>query len=143
MTKTYMAKEHEIKSKWFIVDAKGKVLGRLATRLAIILRGKHKPEYTPHIDCGDSIIVINADKIITTGKKLKQKEYQTYSGYQGGRKVKTLEVMMKENPESVIYLAVKRMLPNSPLGRKMVKKLKVYAGTDYPQAAQKPQELKV
>lgn len=141
--KTYMAKEKDIKRKWYIVDAQGKVLGRLASRIAIILRGKHKAEYTPHIDCGDEVIVINGSKIRTTGKKLKEKEYQTYSGYPGGRKTKTLETMLEEKPADVLRLAVKRMLPRTPLGRKMFKKLKVCAGAEHPYKAQNPEELKL
>jgi len=141
--KTYMAKQEDIKRKWYLVDAQGKILGRLASRIAIILRGKHKPEYTPHIDCGDGVIVINAEKIITTGKKIKQKEYSTYSGYPGGRKTTTMEKMLQKNPANVLRLAVKRMIPNSPLGRQTFKKFKVYVGTKYPQTAQKPEELKV
>ena len=147
-----MAKEKDIKRKWYIVDAQGKILGRLATRIAIILRGKHKPEFTPHVDCGDEVIVINAEKRnppshlimdITTGKKLKQKEYKTYSGYPSGLKTKTLETMLKLKPADVLRLAVKRMLPQSPLGRKTFKKLRVYAGEKHPHTAQTPEELKL
>ena len=138
-----MAKEKDIKRKWYIVDAQGKILGRLATRIAIILRGKHKPEFTPHVDCGDEVIVINAEKIRTTGKKLKQKEYKTYSGYPSGLKTKTLETMLKLKPADVLRLAVKRMLPQSPLGRKTFKKLRVYAGEKHPHTAQTPEELKL
>ena len=141
--KTYMAKEKDIKRKWYVVDAQGKILGRLATRIAIILRGKHKPEFTPHVDCGDEVIVINAEKIRTTGKKLQQKEYKTYSGYPSGLKTKTLETMLKLKPADVLRLAVKRMLPQSPLGRKTFKKLRVYAGEKHPHTAQTPEELKL
>jgi len=141
--KTYIAKKGELKKEWFLVDANDKILGRLATRIATILRGKHKPEYTPHVDCGDGVIVINASKIRVTGNKLKQKEYDRYSGYPGGRKVKTLEEMMAQDPAKVIWLAVKRMIPDTPLGRDMVKKLKVYAGDSHEHAAQKPKELKL
>jgi len=141
--KTYMAKRDDIKKDWFLIDADGRVLGRLATRIAIILRGKHKPEYTPNIDCGDGIVVINASKIKVTGKKLSDKEYVSFSGYPGGRKVKNLEYMMKHKPADVIYLAVKRMIPNTPLGRDMMKKLKIYPGKEHKQKAQNPQELKV
>ncbi|UCH12234.1 MAG: 50S ribosomal protein L13 [Candidatus Omnitrophota bacterium] len=141
--KTYMAKEKDIKRKWYIVDAKDKILGRLATRIAIVLRGKHKAEYTPHIDCGDEVIVINADKIRTTGRKLKQKEYQAYSGYPGGRKTKKLETVLEHKPAQVLRLAIKRMLPGTPLARKMLKKLRVYSGENHPHAAQNPQELKL
>ncbi len=141
--KTYMAKEKDIKRKCYLVDAQDKILGRLATRIAIILRGKHKPEFTPHVDCGDNVIAINASKIRTTGKKLKQKEYKAYSGYPSGLKIKTLETMLREKPADVLRLAVKRMLPKSPLGRRTFKKLKVYPGEKHPHAAQNPEELKL
>ena len=141
--KTYMAKEKDINRKWYIVDATDKILGRLASRIAIILRGKHKAEYTPHIDCGDEVIVINADKIRTTGNKLKEKEYKHYSGYPSGLKTKPLKVMLTQKPAQVLRLAVKRMLPDTPLGRRMFKKLKVYPGGSHPHTAQNPQELKV
>ena len=140
---TYAAKEKDIKKKWYIVDAKDRVLGRLASRIAIILRGKHKAEYTPHVDCGDFVIVINAEKIRVTGKKLKQKEYWTYSGYQGGRRVRIMETILKLKPTLILELAVKRMLSRSPLGKRMFKKLKVYAGENHPHKAQNPEELKV
>ena len=114
--KTYMAKNNEIDQKWFMVDATNKVLGRLATRIAILLRGKHKPEYTPHVDCGDGVIVINASKIRVTGKKMEDKEYVTYSGYPGGRRVRKMDTMMERQPDKVIRQAVKRMIPDTPLG---------------------------
>lgn len=139
---TYMAKEKDIKRKWYIIDAKDKILGRLATRIAIILRGKHKVEYTPHVDCGDEVIVINAGKIRVTGKKLKQKIYQRFTGYPGGRRTKVLETMLETKPQDVLRLAVKRMLPNSPLGRKMFKKLKVYPTESHPHKSQNPEEIK-
>lgn len=141
--KTYMAKNKDIDQKWFIVDAKDRILGRLATRIAIVLRGKHKPEYTPHIDCGDGIIVINASKIRVTGKKMQDKEYVTYSGYPGGRRVRKMDYMMKRYPDKVIRQAVKRMIPDTPLGRQMLKKLKVYTDAEHSHKAQQPQELKV
>lgn len=141
--KTYMAKKKEIKHKWYIVDADGKILGRLATRIAIVLRGKHKPEFTPHVDCGDGVIVINASKIRVTGKKLTDKEYVTFSGYPGGQKITTMEEMMKRDPTKVIRLAVKRMISDTPLGRDMLKKLKIYPGAEHEHKAQNPQELKV
>jgi len=141
--KTYMAKKEDVKRESYLVDAQGKILGRLASRIAMILRGKHKPEYTPHVDCGDEVIIINAEKIRTTGKKLKTKEYQRYSGYPSGRRTKTLETMLKTEPTSVLRLAIKGMLPKGPLGTKMLKKLKVYAGTQHPHASAKPQELKI
>ena len=141
--KTYMAKKKDIKHKWYIVDADGKILGRLATRIAIVLRGKHKPEFTPHVDCGDGVIVINASKIRVTGKKLTDKEYVTFSGYPGGRKVTTMEEMMKRDPTKVIRLAVKRMISDTPLGRDMLKKLKIYPGAEHEHKAQSPVELKI
>lgn len=125
------------------MNAEGKVLGRLATRIATILRGKHKPEYTPHVDCGDGVIVINVNKIKVTGKKLKKKEYVIFSGYPSGRRVRTLEYMMKHDPTKVVRLAVKRMIPNTPLGRDMLKKLKVYPGAEHLHQAQNPQEIKI
>ena len=143
MTKTYMAKKKDITKKHFLVDAEGRVLGRLATRIATILRGKHKPEYTPNVDCGDGVIVINANKIKVTGNKLKDKEYVIFSGYPGGRHVKSLEYMMKHDSTKVIRLAVKRMIPGTPLGRAMLKKLKIYPGAEHPHKAQQPQEIKV
>ncbi len=141
--KTYMAKKEDINQKWFIVDAKDRVLGRLATRIAIILRGKHKPEYTPHVDCGDGVIVVNASKIRVTGKKMQDKEYVTYSGYPGGRRVRKMDYMMKRYPDKVIRQAVKRMISDTPLGRQILKKLKVYAGAEHSHKAQQPHELKV
>ncbi len=138
-----MANNKDINQKWFLVDAKDRVLGRLATRIAILLRGKHKPEYTPHVDCGDGVIVINASKIRVTGKKMQDKEYVTYSGYPGGRRVKTMDYMMKRYPDKVIRQAVKRMIPDTSLGRQMLKKLKVYADAEHSHKAQKPQELNV
>ena len=141
--KTYMANKKDIKHKWYVVDADGKILGRLATRIAIVLRGKHKPEFTPHVDCGDGVIVINASKIRVTGKKLTDKEYVTFSGYPGGKKVTTMEEMMKRDPTKVIRLAVKRMISDTPLGRDMLKKLKIYPGAEHEHKAQNPQELKV
>ena len=143
MNKTYMAKKKDIKQKWFLVDAQDKVLGRLATQVATILRGKHKPEYTPHVDTGDGVVVINASKIRVTGNKLAEKEYVTFSGYPGGRRVRTLDYMMKHDPTKVIRLAVKRMIPGTPLGRDMLKKLKIYSGPEHSQKAQNPQELKI
>ena len=141
--KTYMAKKKDIKHKWYVVDADGKILGRLATRIAIVLRGKHKPEFTPHVDCGDGVIVINASKIRVTGKKFTDKEYVTFSGYPGGKKVTTMEEMMKRDPTKVIRLAVKRMISDTPLGRDMLKKLKIYPGAEHEHKAQAPVELKV
>ena len=141
--KTRMFKKEEIEKKWYIVDAKGKTLGRLASRIACVLMGKHKPEYTPHVDTGDYVIVVNADKVVLTGKKLDQKLYYRHSGYPGGLKIISARQMLQKHPERVIYLAVKRMLPKTALGRKMLKKLKVYASPDHPHSAQKPEPLEI
>ena len=137
--KSYMAKDLE--KKWYVVDASGKVLGRLANKIAVVLMGKHKPTYTPHVDTGDYVIVVNADKVVLTGKKLDQKKYYRHSGYPGGLKELTAKQMFEKHPEKVVYLAVKRMLPKNKLGRKMLKKLKVYAGPEHPHQAQKPEPL--
>ena len=141
--KTYIPKIKDIKMKWFLVDAKGQILGRLASRVASILRGKHKAIFTPHMDTGDGVVVINAEKIMVTGKKLKTKLYKRFSGYPDGLSVRTLEEMMKTKPAEVIRHAVKGMLPKGPLGRDTIKKLKVYAGDKHEQAAQKPEVLKI
>ncbi|HOP94491.1 MAG: 50S ribosomal protein L13 [Dictyoglomaceae bacterium] len=141
--KTYMAKEKEIKREWFVVDAKGKVLGRLASEVAKILRGKHKPIYTSHVDTGDFVIVINAKDVVLTGDKENQKVYFSHSGYPKGHRLISAKEMRAKNPEKMIYLAVKGMLPKGPLGRKMLKKLKVYAGPEHPHQAQQPKELKI
>ncbi|NOZ72946.1 MAG: 50S ribosomal protein L13 [Chloroflexi bacterium] len=143
MRKTFSAKPHEIERQWYVVDAQGKTLGRLATEIAKILRGKHKPIFTPHVDCGDYVIVINADKIHVTGKRLDQKIYYRHSGYIGGLKEVTLRRMLETHPERVIQLAVKGMLPKNRLGRKMYKKLKVYAAPTHPHQAQQPQPLEL
>ncbi|HHU69992.1 MAG TPA: 50S ribosomal protein L13 [Thermoanaerobacterales bacterium] len=137
--KTFMAKAEDVERKWYVLDADGKPLGRLAAEAAKILRGKHKPIFTPHVDTGDFVIVINADKVLLTGNKMKQKKYYYHSKYPGGLKSVSYEVMMKENPEKAIMLAVKRMLPKNALGRKMFKKLKVYRGEDHPHQAQQPE----
>ncbi len=139
--KSYMAKD--IEKKWYVVDASGKVLGRLANKIAVILMGKHKPTYTPHVDTGDYVIVVNAEKVVLTGKKLDQKKYYRHSGYPGGLKELTARQMFEKHPEKVVYLAVKRMLPKNKLGRKMLKKLKVYAGPEHPHQAQKPEPLEL
>lgn len=139
--KTYMAKPGEVDRKWYIVDATDQTLGRLATEIARMLRGKHKPEYTPHVDVGDFVIVINAEKVATTGRKLDQKLYHRHSGYPGGLKSVTLRRQLETFPDRVIQAAVKGMLPRGPLGRKMFKKLKVYAGPEHPHQAQKPEVL--
>ncbi len=141
MHKTYMAKPGEVTREWFVVDASGKTLGRLAADIARILRGKHKPQYTPHVDVGDFIIVINAEKIAVTGRKLDQKRYYRYSGYPGGLRSITLRRQLEKHPERVIRAAVKGMLPKNRLGRRMLKKLKVYAGPEHPHQAQQPKPL--
>lgn len=137
--KSYMAKPNEIERKWYIIDAEDKVLGRLATEVATILRGKHKPIYTPHVDTGDFVIIINADKIKLTGKKLEQKQYKYHTGYPGGLKTISYDRMIEEKPEKVIQLAVKGMLPKNRLGRQMIKKMKVYSGSEHNHEAQKPE----
>jgi large subunit ribosomal protein L13 len=140
--KTYMASPDKIERKWYVVDADGCTLGRLSSEIAKILRGKHKPEFTPHIDTGDYVIVINAEKVKVTGKKMEQKIYYTHSGWVGGLKETTLAEMTAKKPEKVVELAVKGMLPKGPLGRSMYKKLHVYAGSEHKQQAQKPEVLK-
>jgi large subunit ribosomal protein L13 len=139
--KTYTAKPSEIEREWFVVDAAGKNLGRLATEVATILRGKHKPTFTPSMDTGDFVIVINADKITVTGNKLLQKMYYSYSGYPGGLRATSLERMLAKHPTRVIEHAVRGMLPKNRLGRRMFRKLKVYAGNSHPHQAQKPTPL--
>lgn len=139
--KSYIAKPAEVERKWYVVDAEGKTLGRLASQVATILRGKNKPIYTPHVDCGDNVIVINAEKIAVTGKKLTDKLYVTYSGFPGGKKEVMLKDMLANKPEEVIRHAVKGMLPDGKLGRQMFKRLHVYAGPDHKHEAQKPETL--
>ena len=139
--KTFMASPATIERKWYVVDAQGQTLGRLASEVAKVLRGKNKPIYTPHIDTGDYVIVVNADKIKVTGKKLDQKVYYHHSDYVGGMKETTLKEMLANKPERVIELAVKGMLPKGPLGRQMYKKLFVYAGPEHKHEAQKPEAL--
>lgn len=140
--KTISANKQTVEHKWFVVDAEGQPLGRLSTLIASTLRGKHKPSYTPHVDCGDNIIVINAEKVKLTGKKMTNKVYLTYSGYPGGQKKQTPREMLAKHPERLVETAVKGMLPKNKLGRAMFKKLFVYAGTEHPHAAQKPESLK-
>ena len=137
--KSYMAKANEVERKWYVIDAEGKVLGRLASEIASVLRGKRKPIFTPHVDCGDFVIVINADKVVLTGNKLHQKIHAYHTGYPGGRKEVSYAEMMEKRPEKVIELAVKGMLPKNRLGRKMIKKLKVYTGSEHPHTAQAPE----
>ncbi len=136
--KTYTPKPEDIQREWFVIDAKDQTLGRLATQVAVLLRGKHKPIYSPHMDVGDYVIVINADKIRVTGRKLDQKIYYRHSGYPGGLRQRTLREQLQRFPERVIEAAVRGMLPKNKLGRKMFKKLKVYAGENHPHQAQKP-----
>ena len=141
--KSYMASPATIERKWYVVDATGHTLGRLTSEIAAILRGKNKPTFTPHIDTGDYVIVVNADKIKVTGKKLEQKIYYNHSDYPGGMRETTLATMLDKKPEEVTRLAVKGMLPKGPLGRSMITKLHVYAGAEHPHAAQKPEVLVV
>ena len=138
---TYMANPDKIERKWYVVDAEGKTLGRLASEVAKVLRGKIKPVFTPHVDTGDYVIIVNAEKVSVTGKKLDQKIYYHHSDYVGGMKETTLREMMAKKPEKVLELAVKGMLPKGPLGRSMIKKLHVYAGPEHNHAAQKPEVL--
>lgn len=138
MMKTYMARASEIEPKWFLVDATDKVVGRLASDIATILMGKHRPTYTPHVDTGDYIIVINADKVVFTGKKWEQKRYTWYTGYTGQRSESAAE-RMKRQPEKILSEAVRRMLPKNKLGTKMLAKLKIYAGGEHPHQAQNPE----
>ena len=141
--KSFMASPSTVERKWYVVDAEGKTLGRLASEVANVLRGKKKPIYTPHIDTGDYVIVVNAEKVVTTGKKLDQKKYYHHSEYVGGMKEATLKEMMQKKPEFVITHAVKGMLPKGPLGRQMLTKLHVYAGPAHNHAAQKPEVLDI
>jgi large subunit ribosomal protein L13 len=140
---TQMPKENEIERKWYVVDAEGKVLGRLATRVATILRGKHKPIFAPHLDVGDHVVVLNAEKVHLTGRKLQAKQYRWHTGYIGGLREMSAEKMLKTHPERVIEWAVQGMLPKNRLGRAMAKKLKVYRGAAHPHQAQQPQALEV
>ncbi len=139
--KTISAKPASVKRDWYLINAEGKTLGRMATEIATRLRGKHKPEYTPHVDTGDYIVVVNAEKVHVTGNKAKDKMYHHHTGYIGGIKSISFEKLIQKAPERTIETAVKGMLPKGPLGRAMFKKLKVYAGTEHPHAAQQPQEL--
>ena len=141
--KTFSAKPAEVTRDWYVVDADGKTLGRLASEIAKRLRGKHKPEYTPHVDTGDYIVVVNAEKVHVTGNKRKDKMYHRHSGYVGHLKSMSLEKLLARKPESVIELAVKGMMPRGPLGRAMRKKLRVFAGPEHPHIAQQPQPLEI
>ena len=141
--KTFTAKPHEVTHDWYVVDAQDKVLGRLASTLAHRLRGKHKPEFTPHVDTGDYIVVVNADKLRVTGNKAKDKLYHRHSSYPGGLYTTTFEKLQAKHPERVLQLAVKGMLPKGPLGYAMLKKMKVYAGGEHPHSAQQPKTLEI
>jgi len=141
--KTYMAKTENVERKCYLIDANNKILGKVATKAASILRGKHKPIFTPHIDTGDMVVIINADKIKVTGKKLEQKEYQRYSGYPSGQKRVKLETLLKKAPTKVLELAINGMIPSGPLGNHVKTKLKIYAGGEHPHKAQKPLILEI
>ena len=141
--KTFTAKPESVQRDWYVVDAAGKTLGRMATEIALRLRGKQKPEYTPHVDTGDYIIVVNADKVTVTGNKAKNKMYYSHSGFPGGIKEITFEKLLEKKPEMVLETAIKGMLPKGPLGRAMFRKLKVYAGAEHQHAAQQPQVLDI
>jgi len=143
VVKTFVHKGEYKDRRWFVVDATGKVLGRFASRIASIIRGKNKTMFSPHLDLGDHVIVINADKVRLTGRKAKNKSYYHHSGYPGGLKKESFEKLIREKPERIIYHAVWGMLPHNKLGRKMVKKLKIYRGADHPHTAQKPQLLEI
>lgn len=141
MARTYSAKEADIKRKWYVVDADGKTLGRLATQIANVLRGKHKPIFTPHVDTGDHVIVVNAEKIHLTGDKVQQKTYYRHSGYPGGLKSETVKDVLARKPSAVVERAIKGMLPKTTLGKQMARKLNVYAGPTHPHQAQQPEVL--
>jgi len=139
--KTFVPNVDDIERKWYIIDAQDQILGRLASQIATLLRGKHKPEYTPHLDLGDHVVIVNADKIKVTGRKLSNKFYTRYTGFPGGLRTSSFEKLMHERPERVLFHAVKGMLPKNRLGRKMIKKLRVYTGPDHPHQAQQPEAL--
>jgi len=139
--KTYSARPEQVKHDWFVVDAAGQTLGRISTEIAHRLRGKHKPEYTPHVDTGDFIVVVNADKVTVTGNKNEGKLYQHHTGYPGGIKTTNFKTLQQNHPTRIIEKAIKGMLPKNPLGRAMFRKLKVYAGAEHPHSAQQPKEL--
>ena len=141
--KTYVAKEQEISKKWYLVDAKGRVLGRLATQIAMRLRGKHKPIFTPHADTGDFIVVINANKVMLTGRKWDKKIYYRHTGYIGGLKEITAKKLLEKKPEDILRFAVRGMLPKNSLGRRQLKKLKIYSGSEHPHQAQKLEKLEI
>ena len=141
--KTFMQKKETVERNWYVVDATGKTLGRLATQVATVLRGKNKPTYTPHVDCGDYVIVVNADKVVLTGNKLEDKKYYNHSGYSGGLRERTAKEMIEKYPEEMVERAIKGMLPHGRLGRAMGKKLFVYRGSDHKHEAQKPVALEI
>jgi large subunit ribosomal protein L13 len=141
--KSYMARPLEVERRWYVVDAEGQTLGRLATEIARVLRGKNKPQYTPHVDTGDFVVVVNAEKVVVTGKKAEQKVYRWHSGYPGGLKETSYEQMMERRPTEILRKAVKGMMPNTRLARQQLRKLKIYAGPEHPHAAQNPQRLEV
>ena len=141
--KTYSAKPEDIVRRWYIVDAEGLTLGRMATTIATVLRGKHKPIFTPHMDCGDFVIVINADKIVVTGNRLDEKKYYRHSGYPGGLTTESMRTVMAKNPERVITQAVQKMLPKNLLSKQVMRKLKVYSGAEHPHGAQQPEVLEI
>ncbi|MFL6058730.1 MAG: 50S ribosomal protein L13 [Rubrobacteraceae bacterium] len=141
--KSYMARPLEVERKWYVVDAEGQTLGRLATEIATILRGKNKPQYTPHVDTGDFVVVVNAEKVVVTGRKAEQKVYRRHSGYPGGLKVTSYEQLMERRPTEILRRAVKGMMPKNRLARQQLRKLKIYAGPEHPHAAQNPQPYEV
>jgi large subunit ribosomal protein L13 len=143
MMKSYMARPLEVERRWYVVDAEGQTLGRLATEIARILRGKNKPQYTPHVDTGDFVVVVNAEKVVVTGKKAEQKVYRRHSGYPGGLKETSYEQMMERRPTEILRRAVKGMMPKNRLARQQLRKLKIYAGPEHPHAAQDPQPYEV
>ncbi len=139
--RTISANKETVNKQWYVVDAEGEILGRLASKVAYVLRGKHKPEYTPHVDCGDNVIIINAEKVVLTGKKLTDKEYIRHSGYPGGQKVETPVEMLEKHPERIIERAIKGMLPKNRLGSELFRNLKVYVGSEHKHEAQNPTKL--
>jgi len=141
--KTRSVKKEEVERQWFVIDGEGEIVGRMATKIATILRGKHKPTYTPHVDTGDNIIIVNAEKVRFTGQKWEQKEYQRFSGYPSGQKRRTAKEMLEKKPIEIIEHAVRGMLPKNRLGRQMFRKLHVYVGSEHPHAAQKPESLNI
>jgi large subunit ribosomal protein L13 len=143
MMKSYMARPHEVERRWYLVDAEGQTLGRLATQIARLLRGKNKPQYTPHVDTGDFVVVVNAEKVVVTGKKAEQKVYYRHTGYPGGLKETSYEVMMERKPTEILRKAVRGMMPRTRLGRQQLRKLKIYAGPEHPHEAQDPQPYEV